>query len=124
MRSASSADSRRAEKRISAAHDGPDERDELLDPAERVPEAEARRRHRELASFRGDANVGPHGREQPAADAVAADHREDRLVELAPHAPRVGHRGVVVGAGVHGRAPLAELGDVGAGDERTVTRTA
>ena len=95
MCSASSALSRRAEKRISAVHDGPDQVHELLDPAVRVPEAELRRRHPELAVVGRDADVGLHRGQQPAADAVAADHGDDRLVDhtaTTPTRPRARRR--------------------------------
>ena len=55
---------------------------------------------------------------QAAADAVAPDHGDDRLLQVGPR-PAGGGRGLVVaGAGLGGGTLLAELGDVGAGHER------
>jgi hypothetical protein len=72
-----------------------------------------------LRGARGDANVAGHGQLAAAADREAVDHGDGRLRvrrDLVEDAPPV-HDGALLE-----RRTLGELADVGAGDERLVTR--
>src|SRR6202034_545274 len=77
------------------------------------PKAEPGGRHAELAVVGGDADVGLQGGEQATADAEAADHGDEGLVQDGPGPVQCLASAVVLGASLGGGAPGGELGDVG-----------
>ena len=93
---------------------GPPARKQLARRRRTYPRPQLRGGNAELAAFGRDPDVGLHRGEQPATDAVAADHRDDRLVDLTPRTPRLRERIVVLRPGGHRGALATELRDVGA----------
>ena len=89
-----------------------------------IAEPEPRGRDAEARVVRADPEVGGDRDAQAAPDAVAVDHREQRLPERRERVVAArGDAPVLLLVG-HVPAPLLELGDVGAGDERLITRAA
>src|SRR3954466_15747236 len=99
---------------------GADDVDQLLHRPGAVAQAELRRRNREARVVGREARVAGCGDAEPPADAVAADHRDGRLVEVLQLRLR-GVADLLVALHRFRAGTLAlELRDVGAGDEGAV----
>ena len=100
----------------------PHQIDQPLHRIRRIGDRQLRRRNAELAVHRGDAQIGLHRDRQPAAQAEAADARDDRLGKCRIfRAPDAGQP-VVFLLRVGVRAVLLELADIRARHERLVAR--
>src|SRR5256712_4061746 len=96
--------------------------DEVFHGARAIAQAHLRRRDAEAGMVGGDARVAEVGDVEPAADAVATDHGDHRLLEGLEPGLRLLADLVVVRHRLGGGALLFELRDVGAGDEGLVAR--
>src|SRR5437868_6911812 len=99
-----------------------DQIDQVLHRARAVAEAHPRGGNAEARVVRGNAQVAKIRDVEPAAEAVAADHGDGRLVELGEPCLRALADLLVARDRLRARALLLELRDVGARDERLVAR--
>jgi hypothetical protein len=101
---------------------GADHIDQVLHRGGAVAEAHLRRRDAELRVVGGDAEVAQHRDVHAAAQAVAADHGDQRLVAAGELRRRALRQLFVALHRFRARALLLELRDVGARHERLVAR--
>ena len=101
-----------------------DQVDQPLHHVEAIGDGQLRGGNAELAVVGGDAQIGLHGDAEPAAQAEAADSRDDRLGKRGELRPSDAGQPVVFLLGVGVRTVLLELADIGARDERLVARPA
>src|SRR5437868_4493178 len=99
-----------------------DQIDQVLHRARAVAEAHLGGGNAEARVVRGNAQVAKIRDVEPAAEAVAADHGDGRLVELGEPCLRALADLLVARDRLRARALLLELRDVGARDERLVAR--
>ena len=88
----------------------------------RICHGKLRCRNAELAVHRGNPQIGLHRDRQPAAQAEAADARDDRLGKRGILRPPHARLPIVLLLCIGVRAVLLELTDVGTGNECLVAR--
>src|SRR4051794_34747477 len=91
MRSASSDCNRRAENMMSLATLGPTTSTNCFSPSSPYA-APHRRRDAELRVRRGKAQIGVQRHAEPAPEAIAVDHRDQRLFQIEQLLPQFGTR--------------------------------
>src|SRR5262249_55445241 len=105
-----------------AGEGGPDHGDEPAQAGIGVAEPELRRRYREAGIGRADAKIAAYREPDPAADAIAADHRDRGLGKVLNAGIGLLDRRVVVPGSLEGGALVLELRDIGARDEGLAAR--